>query len=157
MPAPTAHSPDPAAIKATPAARDSARRAITNARSSIEVETFLRIWRWPSSNWLTSVAPSDRGYGVHNIRRMRLTRRRRIADANSGPNRFHQNRTVPWLMSMPRSNTRSSTLRNDSGNRTYIITARRMISGEELKYRNGFTDLLIHPIYRPHRRPAILL
>jgi hypothetical protein len=32
---------------------------------------------------------------------------------------------------------RSSTLRSDSGYRTYIITTRRMTSGELLKYRNG--------------------
>jgi hypothetical protein len=36
---------------------------------------------------------------------------------------------------------RSSTLRTDSEYRTYIITTRRMTSGELLKYRNG---LLIH-------------
>src|SRR3984957_12079599 len=32
-----------------------------------------------------------------------------------------QNRTVPWLISMPRSASKSSTLRSDRGNRTYII------------------------------------
>jgi transposase-like protein len=32
-----------------------------------------------------------------------------------GPNLFHQSRTVSWQMSMPRSNSRSSTLRRDSG------------------------------------------
>ena len=47
--------------------------------------------------------------------------------------RFHQNRIVSWLTSIPRSWRRSSTLRSDSGKRTYIITARRMISGEVLK------------------------
>jgi len=41
------------------------------------------------------------------------------------------------LMSIPRSASRSSTLRNDSGYLTYIITTRRMTSGELLKYRNG--------------------
>jgi hypothetical protein len=41
------------------------------------------------------------------------------------------------LMSMPRSAKRSSTLRSDSGYLTYIITTRRMTSGELLKYRNG--------------------
>src|SRR5580704_264120 len=50
------------------------------------------------------------------------TRRLRISAANIGPNRFHQNRTVSWLMSIPRSANRSSTLRSDSGYRTYIIT-----------------------------------
>ena len=69
--------------------------------------------------------------------RMCATRRLRILAANIGPNRFHQNRTVSWLMSIPRSANRSSTLRNDSGYRTYIITTRRMTSGELLKYRNG--------------------
>ena len=52
-------------------------------------------------------------------------------------NLFHQKRTVSWLMSIPRSNSRASTFRSDSGNRTYIMTTRRMISGEELKQRNG--------------------
>src|ERR1039458_437885 len=54
-----------------------------------------------------------------------------------GQNRFHQNRTVSWLMSIPRSERRSSTLRSDSGYFTYIISARRIISGELLKYRKG--------------------
>ena len=54
-----------------------------------------------------------------------------------GPNLFHQNRTVSWLMSIPRSDKRSSTLRSDSGYFTYNITARRIISGELLKYRKG--------------------
>ena len=40
-------------------------------------------------------------------------------------------------MSIPRSDSRSSTLRSDSGYFTYIITARRIISGELLKYRKG--------------------
>jgi hypothetical protein len=42
-----------------------------------------------------------------------------------------------WQMSMPRSCSRSSTLRSESGNRMYIITARRMISGLVLKYLKG--------------------
>jgi len=33
--------------------------------------------------------------------------------------------------------SRSSTLRSESGYRTYIITTRRITSGELLKYRNG--------------------
>ena len=37
------------------------------------------------------------------------TRLLRISAANIGPNRFHQNRTVSWLMSIPRSAKRSST------------------------------------------------
>ena len=59
-----------------------------------------------------------------------------------GPNRFHQNRTVSWLMSIPRSVKRSSTLRSDSGYRTYIITTRRMTSGELLKYWNRLFRLV---------------
>ena len=68
---------------------------------------------------------------------MSVTRLLRISATNSGPNRFHQNLTVSWLMSIPRSAKRSSTLRSDSGYRTYIITTKRMTSGELLKYRNG--------------------
>ena len=49
-----------------------------------------------------------------------------MSPANSGPNLFHHSRTVSWLMSIPRSNSRSSTLRSDNGNRTYIITTRRI-------------------------------
>ena len=45
--------------------------------------------------------------------------------------------TVSWLISMPRSCRRSSTSRSESGNRTYSITAKRMISGLVLKYLNG--------------------
>ncbi|MCB1423533.1 MAG: ABC transporter substrate-binding protein [Nitratireductor sp.] len=55
------------------------------------------------------------------------------AAANIGPNRFHQYRTVSWLISMLRSCSRSSTLRSNNGNWTYNITARRMISGDVLK------------------------
>lgn len=43
---------------------------------------------------------------------------------------------------MPRSASRSSTFRKLSGNRTYIITTKRMISGHELKYQNGLVGLL---------------
>src|SRR5271157_3705347 len=68
---------------------------------------------------------------------MCATRLLRISAANIGPNRLHQNRTVSWLMSIPRSASRSSTLRSDSGYLTYIITTRRMTSRELLKYRNG--------------------
>ena len=32
-----------------------------------------------------------------------------------GANRFHHNRTVSWQMSIPRSASRSSTFRSDSG------------------------------------------
>ena len=68
---------------------------------------------------------------------MRLTRFRRISAANIGPNRFHQKRTVSWQRSIPRSASRSSTFRSDSGYLTYIITTRRITSGDELKHRNG--------------------
>lgn len=64
-------------------------------------------------------------------------RRLRILAANIGPNRCHQNRIVSWQMSMPRSWSRSSTVRSDRRNRMYIITARRMISGLVLMYLNG--------------------
>ena len=69
--------------------------------------------------------------------RRSATRFFRISAADIGPNRFHQNRTVSWLMSIPRSAKKSSTFRSDSGYRTYIITTRRITSGELLKYRNG--------------------
>src|SRR6202051_1192456 len=83
---------------------------------------------------------------------MCATRLLRISAANIGPNRFHQNRTVSWLMSIPRSASRSSTLRSDSGYLTYIITTRRMTSGELLKYRNG---LLIARSYHGERHRGI--
>lgn len=64
-------------------------------------------------------------------------RRFRISAANVGPNRCHQQRTALWLTSIPRSCSKSSTLRSDSGKRMYIMTARRMISRDVLKYLNG--------------------
>ena len=45
--------------------------------------------------------------------------------------------------------TRQGTCRNESGNRTYIITAKRMISGDVLKYRNRF---LIEGLYETRPR-----
>jgi hypothetical protein len=39
----------------------------------------------------------------------------RISLANNGPKRFHQDLTVSWQMTMPRSCSRSSTFRNDKG------------------------------------------
>ena len=74
---------------------------------------------------------------------MALTRWRRMSDANSGPNRFHQKRIVSWQTSMPRSNSRSSTFRRESGNRTYIMTTSRMTSGDELNRRNGLGGLAL--------------
>jgi len=38
-----------------------------------------------------------------------------ISAANKGPKRFHQARIVSWLMSMPRSWSRSSTFLSESG------------------------------------------
>ena len=69
--------------------------------------------------------------------RIRSTRRFLTSAASLGPNRLHQNHTVSWLISMPRSWSRSSTLRSDSGNLTYIRTTSRITSGEELKRRKG--------------------
>ena len=51
-------------------------------------------------------------------------------------------------MSIPRSARRSLTLRSDSGYLTYIISTRRMTSGELLKYRNG---LLMAQAYHGQR------
>ena len=45
--------------------------------------------------------------------------------------------TSLWQSPIPRSCRRSSTLRSESGKRTYSITAKRMISGLVLKYLNG--------------------
>ncbi len=80
---------------------------------------------------------SSRCHRCWRLARIRSTHLRRISAAHIGPNLFHHKRTVSWLISMPRSWRRSSTLRRDSGNRTYIITARRMISGLVLKWRKG--------------------
>ena len=92
---------------------------------------------------------------------MRLTLWRRISPANIGPNLFHQNRTVSWQRSMPRSNSRSSTFRKLSGKRTYIITTRRITSGDELKRRNGLgalaLDLRIIGVSYQRPRPAATL
>ena len=46
-------------------------------------------------------------------------------------------------MSIPRSASKSSTSRRDSGYLTYIITASRITSGELLKQRNGFGGLAL--------------
>jgi len=42
-------------------------------------------------------------------------RRQICGEANAGPNRFHQNRTLSWLISIPRSCNMSSTFRSESG------------------------------------------
>jgi hypothetical protein len=99
-----------------------------------------------------------RGHPLHHRhwgkRHRCATRFFRISAANIGPNRFHQNRMVSWLTSIPRSAKRSSTFRSDSGYRTYIITTRRITSGELLKYRNG---LRMAQSYHGQRRPEELL
>ncbi len=51
-------------------------------------------------------------------------------------------RTVSLQISIPRSESRSSTLGKLSGERTYIIITRRMISGDQLDYRNGLAGVL---------------
>jgi hypothetical protein len=51
-------------------------------------------------------------------------------------------------MSIPRSAKRSSTLPSDSGHLMYIITTRRMTSGEMLKYGN---ELLTAQAYHEER------
>ena len=60
-----------------------------------------------------------------------------VAALGNGPSLYHQKRTVSWLISILRSCSRSSTLRSENGNRTYIIAARPMVSGDVLKYLNG--------------------
>lgn len=85
-----------------------------------------------------------------------------MSPANSGPNLFHHWRTVSWLMSIPRSNSRSSTFRSDSGNRTYIITTSRITSGDELYRRNGDGGLArerrgMHVRYQPPAPHATLV
>jgi hypothetical protein len=61
-----------------------------------------------------------------------------ISAVNICPNRLRHTRTVSWQMSMPRSWHRSSTCRGDRGNPICITTARRITSGDVLKYRNEF-------------------
>ena len=64
---------------------------------------------------------------------MFVTRRLRISVANIGPNRFHQNRIVSWLISIPRFGQQIL----DVAQRQRVTT-RRMTSGELLKYLNEF-------------------
>ena len=54
-------------------------------------------------------------------------------------------------MSIPRSNSRSSTLRKLSGNRTYIMTTKRITSGDELKHRNGLSGFALDLRFVPAR------
>jgi len=74
---------------------------------------------------------------------MRSTRFLRISAANIGPNLVHHSRTVSWQMSIPRSNSRSSTLRSDSGYLMYIMTTSRITSGDESNQRNGLGALVM--------------
>ena len=43
------------------------------------------------------------------------------------------------------ANSGSSTVRNDSKNRTYISTTSRITSGDELRHRNGEGSLALDP------------
>lgn len=56
---------------------------------------------------------------------------RQMSPANNGPNLFHHSLTVSWQISVPRSNSRSSTFRNDSGMRMDVSITRRITSGKE--------------------------
>jgi len=56
---------------------------------------------------------------------------RRMSPANNGPNLFHHRITVSWQIAIPRSNSRSSTFRNDSEKRTYISITSQITSGKE--------------------------
>lgn len=67
------------------------------------------------------------------LSRIDSDRRFRILCEKYVPKRPTQRRTLSWQMSIPRSCRRSSTLRSESGNRTYISTPSWMISGEVLK------------------------
>ena len=69
-------------------------------------------------------------------------------------NRFHQNRTVSRLMSIPRSAQRSSTLRSDSGYLTYIIMTRRMTFWRAVEISERVAHVL--KLARPHAAPQLL-
>jgi len=56
---------------------------------------------------------------------------------------------VSWQISTPRSNSRSSTLRSESGYRTYIVTTSRITSGEESNQRNGLGGLVMARVSPP--------
>ena len=75
-----------------------------------------------------------------------------VASVSIGPNLRHQTRTVPWLMSIPRLCSRSSTLQSDRGHPTQSITARRMISGLVVKHRTVSAGSSHEA--RRHSRPA---
>ena len=76
--------------------------------------------------WVPSQLPGQavvRHGHLQQLDRMPSIRRFRISEANIGPNRCHKNRTVSWLISTPRSCSRSSTFLSESGNLTYNMTA----------------------------------
>lgn len=68
--------------------------------------------------------------------------KRRLAPLRIFSSFIHQERIVSWLTSMPRSCSRFSTFRSESGNRPYIITARRMISDGVFNWRDGLEQLI---------------
>lgn len=61
----------------------------------------------------------------------RRSNARQMSPANNGLNLFHHSLTVSWQISIPRSNSRSSTFRNDSGKRMYVSISSRITSGKE--------------------------
>lgn len=61
----------------------------------------------------------------------RRSNARQTSPANNGPNLFHQSLTVSWQISIPRSNSGSSTFRDDSGKRMYVSITSRISSGKE--------------------------
>jgi hypothetical protein len=80
---------------------------------------------------------------------LREIRWRRTSAANIGPNRFHQCRTVAWQIRPALEQQIFDVPQREEGKRTYIITTRRMISGEELKQRNGLASLRERGIILP--------
>ena len=60
--------------------------------------------------------PGRLDHQIPSIRRFRITK------AENGPILCHHNRTVSWLMSMPGSDSRSTTIRSVNGKRVYFMT-----------------------------------
>ena len=110
-----------------------------NAGWSVAVRGDVR--NWPKGRRSQPIVECgvDRGEFCNRLSSpcLRLTRWRRISAVKNGAKRFHHSRTVSWQTSMPRSNSRFSTLRSDNGKRTYSITTSRITSGKERNYRNG--------------------
>lgn len=71
------------------------------------------------------------------VMRLPSALRLRILFAKYELNLSAHRRTLSWQASIPRSCRRSSTLRKESGNRTYISTPHWIISVDVLKWRNG--------------------